>query len=116
MEIAGKKIRINWPLSQEETERVEAYFRENRIPMKFVTAEDFAESTGLNEYAASDVLKTLSDKMAIRKIYAIFCPHCGRIVDRGVYSSEIRQSGYECPWCGKTVGYEMRNLRNLYIW
>ncbi|MBR3366354.1 MAG: hypothetical protein IKG66_00995 [Lachnospiraceae bacterium] len=114
MTINGKHAEAGWPVSAEETQRIEQYFRENERACRFMSAEDFAEHARINGTAAKHILESFSKEGITMKMYAIFCPSCGKIADRGAYPTEIRKSGYRCPWCGKRVEYEPQNLGNLY--
>ena len=115
IEINGKSADIDWPLSKSDLERIGLFIRANERCCRFLRPEDLSEDTGINETAAAHILQSLSKAGIVQRVYAIICPRCGKIADRGARSSEIRQSGYNCPWCGRRVEYEPGNLKKLYF-
>ena len=105
---------ITEKLTKEQKMKAERYIRENGVKSKYMTRDEMSKETGLSDAECKAIMKQLEEDGLIRMEYAIYCPSCGKITDKGYLNHEIHLSGYTCPWCGECVNFEKANLGKLY--
>ena len=106
-------IKVN-SITKRDAELAEKYIKANGIKPKYMTREEMSEQTGLPDRKCGAVMNALVRNNVIQKVYGIYCPSCGILVDKSPVYTSIHMSGYRCCACGSRVSYDRKNFVKLY--
>ena len=101
-------------LTDSEAKAAEYYIRTNGVLSRYMTRKKMSAATGLSDAKCKAVMNACCRAGLLQKLYAIYCPKCGALVDKSTMSHPIHVSGYKCPVCRETVNFEKENLGKLY--
>ena len=101
-------------ITRAEAWLVKKYISTEAKKAKFMSGAEMSEMTGIPEDTCGNALADVKKKGLLEEQYAVFCPKCGKIVDRCSNEHGIRMSGYVCPWCRSEVRYDRNRIVSLF--
>ena len=101
-------------ITNEEATKAENYIKTYGTKTRYMTRPEMSKVTGLSDEKCKKVMKALTESGVLHMLYAISCPICGKLVDKGVFPHVIHKSGYVCPYCKERVEYDRVNFCKLY--
>ena len=101
-------------ITEKEAKQAEKYIMEYRTKPVFMVPKEMAGITGIHQAKCERILAGLKKGRYLQQHYALYCPECGKLVDRSTLFKGLKMSRNVCPWCKAEVKNIKENRVKIY--